>query len=141
MTTKNSKIIRENHPVTKDGPFPREIVQNDIRISAPELCSGEYSATVVAIPDGGEEVFVEAEGVHSTGGYEVFFQKSPLDVYPPQFSLWHLKPSGPSTDVLTPFTEITTFQKTGEVREVIVVDKAGRHPVKVQRIGEKSACE
>jgi hypothetical protein len=138
MTTKDSTTKQGNRALTKDGPFPKEIVEKET--PTPELCSAEYSATIVPVPDGGEEVFIEASGVHSTGGYEVFFQKSPLDVYPPQFSLWHIKPSGPSTDVLTPFTEITTFKKAGDVTEVIVVDKTDRHKVKVQRIGQKP-CE
>ena len=73
----------------------------------PELCSAEYSATLVPVPDGTPKVFITAQGVHATSGYEVMFHASPLDVFPPQFSLWHLRPSGPVTDVLTPFTKFT----------------------------------
>src|SRR5277367_2235170 len=75
----------------------------------PELCSAEYSATLVPVPDGGFKVFITAQGVHPTAGYEVIFHVSPLDVFPPRFSLWHLKPTGHPTGPSTPFTKFTGF--------------------------------
>jgi hypothetical protein len=101
----------------------------------PELCSAEYSATVVPVPDGNPKIFVTAQGVHPTSGYEVSFHTGPMDVYPPQFSLWHLKTSGPVLDVLTPFTKFTAFDVKGEVKSVVVVDATGSHKVTVKPLG------
>jgi hypothetical protein len=98
----------------------------------PELCSAEYSATLVPVPDGFPKVFITAQGVHPTSGYEVMFHASPIDVFPPQFSLWHLKPSGLVTDVVTPFTRFTVFEATKEVKFVEITDAAGRHKADVK---------
>jgi len=100
----------------------------------PELCSAEYSTTKVPVPDGIPKVFITAQGVHPTSGYEVMFHQSPMDVFPPQFSLWHLKPTGPVTDVLTPFTKFTVFDAKQEVKTVEIVDAAGRHKVDVKSL-------
>ena len=98
----------------------------------PELCSAEYSATLVPVPDGTPKVFITAQGVHATSGYEVMFHASPIDVFPPQFSLWHLRPSGPVTDVLTPFTKFTVFESKETVKSVEIIDASGRHQVDVR---------
>lgn len=103
---------------------------------APELCAAEYSATrVPAVLDGPAKIFITAQGVHSTSGYYVVFHQSPKDVYPPEFSLWHIKPAGLSMDVLTPFTELTAFDETKRVESVIVVDASGRHQVPIRPLG------
>jgi hypothetical protein len=98
----------------------------------PELCSAEYSATLVPVPDGTPKIFITAQGVHPTSGYEVMFHRSPLDVYPPEFSLWHLKSSNTVLDVLTPFTKFTAFDEQKPVASVLVVDATGRHHVTVK---------
>ena len=98
----------------------------------PELCSAEYSATLVPVPDGTPKIFVTAQGVHPTSGYEVMFHTSPIDVFPPQFSLWHLKPSGPVLEVLTPFTKFTAFDSKQTVKSVEIIDASGRHKVDVR---------
>lgn len=121
--------------LTKDGPFPRKIVATGQQISPPELCSAQYTATMVQIPDGGDEIIIQASGVHSTSGYEVFFQRSPLSIYPPEFSLWHIKPSGPVLDVITPFSKFATFPAPDPVQYVVIHDASGAHTVKVQTIG------
>ncbi len=98
----------------------------------PELCSARYSATLVPVPDGTPKIFITAQGVHPTSGYEVIFHVSPIDVFPPQFSLWHLTPSGPVLEVLTPFSKFTAFDAKETVRTVEIVDASGRHTVEVR---------
>jgi hypothetical protein len=105
----------------------------------PELCSAEYSATIVPVPDGTPKIFITAQGEHSTSGFEVIFHRSPADVYPPEFSLWHVK-SGPGLDVITPFTKLTAFDvqeksPVKSVKSIVVVDASGRHTVTVKPIG------
>jgi hypothetical protein len=103
----------------------------------PELCAAEYTATRVPGLDGPAKIFITAQGVHPTSGYSVMFHTSPLDVYPPEFSLWHIKPAGRSLDVLTPFTALTAFDESKQVQNVVVVDAAGRTEVPVKPIGAK----
>ena len=142
MVSKRSVVTTKNRPVTKDAPFPRAVAESGGTAAQAELCAAQYSATIVQVPDGGDEVFIQATGVHPTSGYEVFFQKSPLDVYPPEFSLWHVKPSGPALDVITPFSKFTGFKVEGPVKQVTITDANGRHRVTVQKIGTTIvACE
>jgi hypothetical protein len=99
-----------------------------------EPCLADYTALLVPIPDAPARVYVTAQGIHPTTGYEVRFQRSPLDVYPPEFSLWHIKPTGPVLEVLTPFTSFISFELHGEIRNVIVHDAKGRHEVPLRRL-------
>ena len=46
-------------------------------------------------------IIVAANGVHPTSGYSVFFERSSLGIFPPEFSLWHTKPNGIVLDVIT----------------------------------------
>lgn len=97
---------------------------------APELCAAEYTATrVPPVLDGPAKVFITAQGAHPTSGYRVMFHQSPTDVYPPEFSLWHIRPSGIVLEVLTPFTELVVFDETNRVESVVIVDATGRHQV------------
>lgn len=142
MTSKRSGVTTKTRPLTKDGPFPKAVAESGGMAAQAELCAAKYSATSVQIPDGGDEVFIQASGVHPTSGYEVFFQKSPLDVYPPEFSLWHVKPSGPALDVITPFSRFTGFKTEGPVKQVTITDANGRHTLTVQKLGTTIvACE
>lgn len=102
----------------------------------PELCSAEYSATLVPVPDGMSLISIFAQGSHPTSGYEVIFHKSPLEVYPPEFSLWHLKPTGQSQDVVTPFAKVTSFEAHGMVTRVRITDAAGVHEVPITGVGQ-----
>ena len=102
----------------------------------PELCAGEYTATRVPVPDGPTKIFITAQGVHTTSGYCVFFHRSQIDVYPPEFSFWHIKPAGVSLDVVTPFTELTAFDEAKRVESVVVVDATGHYQVPVKAIAD-----
>jgi len=64
----------------------------------------------------------------------VFFEKSPIDVFPPQFSLWHVPPAGIVLDVITPFAEYTSFKAKDEIDAVVVYDANGKHEVKVEQV-------
>lgn len=100
------------------------------RASPVELCAAQYWA--VQAP---KEVLIFAAGVHPTPGYRTFFQQSPIDVYPPEYRLMHLKPTGPVViQLVTPFTQNTSFPAAGTVKRVIVHDAKGKHEVPVVQL-------
>lgn len=103
-----------------------------------ELCSAEYVVTLVPVPGGPAKISILAHGVHPTSGYEVIFHKSPQEVYPPEFSLWHLKPAGTSLDVITPFAKFMSFEAHGKVNKVRITDATGSHDVPVTGVNQKS---
>ncbi|MGH9512513.1 MAG: hypothetical protein ACRD2U_10305 [Terriglobales bacterium] len=80
-----------------------------------ELCSAEYTATLVPGLDGPEHIYITAQGMHPTSGYKIIFRTEPEDVYPPEFSLWHIRPTGFVSQMVTPFTETTIFEVRGTV--------------------------
>ncbi len=89
-----------------------------------ELCAATYRAEQVP-----GSVFVHAQGIHPTSGYQVFFEQSPLTVFPPEFSLWQIKPGGIVLDVLTPFAVHITFKASQKVDKVVVHDSTGMRRV------------
>ncbi|HYR74671.1 MAG TPA: hypothetical protein VEM96_02405 [Pyrinomonadaceae bacterium] len=92
-------------------------------------CAASYRAEQVP-----GAVLIFAHGVHATSGYVVFFEKSPIDVFPPEFSLWHVTPSGIVLDVITPFTEYTSFKTKEKVDKVTIYDANGKHEVEVEQV-------
>jgi hypothetical protein len=92
------------------------------------LCSGTYIAEQVP-----GTVLIHAHGFHLTSGYRVFFEKSPLTISPPQYTLWHVEPSGPVLEVITPFSVSTSFTATEEVATVIIHDANGKNTVPVEQ--------
>lgn len=92
-------------------------------------CAASYRAE--QIPGA---VLIFANGVHPTSGYAVFFEKLPIDVFPPEFSLWHVKPSGIVLDVITPFTKYTSFTTKQKIDTVVVHDANGKHEVNVEQV-------
>ena|SRR5688572_29698074 len=99
------------------------------QINSIEACAASYRAQQVP-----GAVIIFAEGVHPTSGYKEFFQRSMIDVFPPQFSLWHVVPSGIVLQVITPFTEHTSFSASHKVDEVTVHDADGKHVVPVEQV-------
>jgi len=93
-----------------------------------ELCSGNYYAEQVP-----GSVIIHALGRHMTGGYHVFFEQSLITVFPPEFSLWHVKPQGLVTQVIRPFAVHTNFPATAGVAKVAVHDANGKHEVPVDQ--------
>jgi hypothetical protein len=92
------------------------------------LCSGDYQAKQV-----GNTVVLRAEGVHFTTGWQVFFEQSPITIFPPEYSLWHVEPTGLVIQVLTPFSLLIEFESAESVDHVVVYDADGRHEVSVER--------
>ena len=90
------------------------------------LCAGSYTATRIA-----QTVIVTATGVHATSGFAVFLEQTPIDVFPPEFALWHKAPTGPVLDVITPFSVSAHFATTDSVKAVVVHDADGAHTVRV----------
>lgn len=93
------------------------------------LCAASYRAQQVP-----GEVLIFADGIHATSGYEVFFELSPIDIFPPEFILWHVMPAGVVLEVLTPFTVYTRFKTTGKIERVAIHDANGRHEVEVEQV-------
>lgn len=81
----------------------------------------------------GGQVHVSAMGTHRTGGYKTLLTQAPMSVFPPQFILYHARPSGPVIQVFTPFTESASFTSREIVDQVVVADAHGRHEVRVEQ--------
>ena len=100
------------------------------------LCLASYNAEQVP-----GVVLIHAHGFHPTSGYHVFFELSPLDIFPPQFLLWHIKPSGPVLDVITPFSVSTSFLASEPIKTVVVYDADGKHTVKVEQVPDRKSSK
>jgi hypothetical protein len=92
-------------------------------------CAASYRAEQVP-----GVVLIFADGAHSTSGYRVFFEQSPIDVFPPEFLLWHVQPSGIVLQVITPFNEWTSFKAKEQIKTVVIHDANGRHEVEVEQV-------
>ncbi len=79
-------------------------------------------------------VILFANGCHPTSGYEVSLERSLLAVYPPEFILYQIPPSGPVAQVVTPFSVCAWFAVTDPVETVAVHDANGRHAVEVEQV-------
>lgn len=95
---------------------------------AEELCRATYMAHQIA-----DTIVLIAFGKHSTSGYQVRFQDTPIAVFPPEYRLEHTAPSGPVTEVETEFLAYTAFPASAPVQAVIVHDADGRHEVEVRQ--------
>ena len=94
--------------------------------SNPELCQGVFSAVQFQ-----GRVYLFANGVHSTSGYRTYFEKAKIAIWPPQFSLKCVKPSGVVAQVLTPFATQASFAADEPVESVVVTDSNGKQTIKV----------
>jgi hypothetical protein len=101
---------------------------------SPALCSAHYNAQQVP-----GEVIIFAHGAHNTSGYSVFFQQSPIAIFPPQFILWHIAPGGIVLPVITPFTVHTSFKAAKPVATVVVHDAEGAHTIDVEQVLDRKA--
>lgn len=97
------------------------------------LCSGDYQAKQV-----GNTIVLRAEGLHFTTGWQVFFEQSPITIFPPEYSFWHVEPTGLVTQVLTPFSVLAAFESVKPVDHVVVYDADGRHEVSVERAAPRA---
>ena len=113
-------------PIALEPTVP--VGQPPSKAAAVEPCTARYLAWQVP-----GLVAIAATGVHPTAGYEVFFEQSPLAVFPPQFRLLHVKPAGPVAQVITPFSAITTISTQQKIDRVVVSDASGSHGVPVEQ--------
>jgi hypothetical protein len=111
------------------GPYGREDKQMAEIPKTVRPCAASYRAEQVP-----GAVLIFAEGAHATSGYVVFFEKSPLEIFPPQFSLWHVEPSGMVLEVITPFSKYTSFATKTKIDTVVVYDANGKHEVEVEQV-------
>lgn len=84
-------------------------------------------------------VIINAYGEHPTGGWQTFFEQLPIRIWPPQFRLVCIPPSGPAPDVITPFHARTWFRAGEPIETVIVHDGDGEHEVKVDQTPDRPA--
>jgi hypothetical protein len=100
------------------------------------LCKASYRAE--QIPG---FVIITARGSHRTGGYQVWFEQSPIRIFPPELILHHERPEvGP--DVITPFSVTHSFEASDPVERVVVHDRDGRHEVPVEQVPDAvDLCE
>lgn len=80
-----------------------------------------------------DRVFIMAEGNTPTPGYDVYFERSPLRIFPPEFILKQRRPDGPTPDVITPFFAVTSFTAAKPIETVTVHDAQGRHEIPVDQ--------
>jgi hypothetical protein len=90
------------------------------------LCQAAYWAR----QDVYKRVTLTAEGTHEKTGYTVFFEQSPITIFPPEFTLYHMEP-GVGGPALTPFVISISFIAPQEIRSIVVHDANGRHEVPV----------
>ncbi len=95
----------------------------------PELCQGAYSAIQFK-----GKVYIFGNGVHPTAGYRTYFEKAKIAIWPPQFSLMCVKPSGVAAQVLSPFSAQISFAAHEPVESVIVTDSNGQQTIRVTQL-------
>ena len=81
-----------------------------------------------------DTVIIFAMGWHPTPGYVDFFEQSPIDIFPPQFILRTIPPTGIVLPVLTPFAIWVMFGASEPVETVTVHDADGVHEIKVEQM-------
>lgn len=84
-----------------------------------------------------DAVIIFATGCHRTPGYIDFFEQSPIRIFPPQFILWTIPPTGIVPQVLTPFAIWVMFGASDPVETVTVHDADGSHEIKVEQVAER----
>mgnify|MGYP007026481668 CR=1 FL=1 len=75
-----------------------------------------------------------AQGNNNTSGYKVFFEKSPIDVIPPEFILFQIPPSELVLNAITPFTAVAAFHSDKITKNLLVKDRNGKRTVEVLKI-------
>lgn len=87
-------------------------------------------------------VILIAYGKHPVEGFEVWFQDTPIAVFPPEYELRHRPPEDGSAQVETEFVAWTSFPAEEEVESVTVHDADGRQTVKVEQTPDfANLCE
>ena len=99
---------------------------------------GDAKFTAQQVPG---RVIIIATGTHPTGGYQVFFQRLPIRIWPPEHRLWHVAPTGPATTAITPFVAIADFAAADTLDTIIVHDANGSHKVKVEQVPDRARAK
>jgi hypothetical protein len=86
-----------------------------------------------------DTVIIFAMGWHPTPGYVDFFEQSPVDVFPPQFILRTIPPTGIVIQTLTPFAIWVMFGANEPVKTVTVHDADGAHDIDVAQLNVAEA--
>jgi hypothetical protein len=80
-----------------------------------------------------DTVIIFATGWHPTPGYVDFFEQSAIDVFPPEFILRTIPPTGIVLPVLTPFAIWVMFGASEPIKTVTVHDADGAHKIQVEQ--------
>src|SRR4030095_10302421 len=78
-----------------------------------------------------DTVIIFAMGWHPTPGHVDFFEQSAITIFPPEFILRTIPPSGIVLQVLTPFAIWVMFGASEPIKTVTVHDADGAHKVQV----------
>jgi hypothetical protein len=92
-----------------------------------ELCKATYRAS----QDTGY-VYIFASGEHGTPGYKTYFKKSKLEIFPPKFSFWHIRPTGIVSEHVVTFSDSIKFRCKDPIKSVTVYDATGKHVIEVK---------
>ena len=87
----------------------------------------QYSAEIV-----NDRIMIRATG-ELPAGYEAVFVRSPIQTYPPEFTLMRHRLHGQYRAMQKPFDACVAFKQTEPVENVTVHDAEGPHAVKVGR--------
>ena len=121
----------------------------------PEKKSTSTSTTIAEMGPGGSQlgrasyraeqardtVIIFAMGWHPTPGYIDFFEQSPIDIFPPEFILRTIPPTGMVLQVLTPFAIWVMFGASEPIKTVTVHDADGAHKVQVEQLEVAEAAQ
>jgi len=88
-----------------------------------------------------DTVIIFAMGWHPTPGYVDFFEQSPIDIFPPEFILRTIPPTGMVLQVLTPFAIWVMFGASEPIKTVTVHDADGAHKVEVEQLEVAEAAQ
>jgi hypothetical protein len=129
--TKGIEVIGASNSLEIDVP-PDYKKQIETARDKEQLCNErgdvEYRANQVH-----NTVFLIATGTHGSPNFKVFFEQSLIDIFPPQFILKHIRPSGVVIQLETPFVAVTHFKAAEEIKELTIHDAQGAHTVRVDQ--------
>jgi len=83
-------------------------------------------------------VTVVVYGSHDTSGFKVTLQQKPIEIFPPQYYLFHESPSGISLPVVTPFVVSAHFRSSNAIDKVVIEDGRGCHDVAIEQVGPEA---
>ena len=82
----------------------------------------------------GDKVTITAAGNHRSAGWQAHFEDLPIRIWPPQFKLVCIPPSGMAAQVIVPYEVRRTFVANQPVSKVVVHDGNGKHEIAVAQV-------